>query len=278
MNYRHIYHAGNFADVFKHLILMLVLDYLKQKDKPFFVLDTHAGIGLYDLDAEQAQKTKEAEAGIRRLAGAEGLLPPIQSYLKLIRRFNRGGQIRHYPGSPLIAREMLRSQDRLVVNELHPEDVRSLRKNMGKDRRIRIENRDGYACLKALVPPPERRGAVLIDPPFEARDEFTQMTQALTQAYRRWATGTYMFWYPIKDPAVINKWHTEISQCAIPRCTALDFYLQDVKDPAVLNGCGLLMVNPPWTLVDDVEAIMPQLTAHLTDGQGKLVVTPVTGE
>ncbi len=277
MNYRHIYHAGNFADVFKHIVLMLALDYLKKKDKPFFALDTHAGIGLYDLTSAEATKTYEAAAGIGRLWQEQGLPEPVRRYVALVRRFNRR-DLTAYPGSPLIIREMLRKGDRLTVNELHPDDSWTLRKTVGDDARVRVESMDGYIALKGAVPPIVRRGLVLIDPPFEVRNEFDLMTEGLKQAYKRWATGIYMLWYPIKDPAAIQAFHESVAATGIPDSRAFDFYLHPVADPAVLNGCGLVIVNAPWTLAEEMQGLMPALIERLTDGQGEFRVTEITPE
>lgn len=279
MNYRHIYHAGNFADVFKHIVLMRVIAYLKQKDKPFFVLDTHAGTGRYNLTSVQAQKTMEAAAGIGSLWGKADLPPAILDYLSLVKTFNPGGPaLVQYPGSPLIIKALLRGADRLVANELHPEDAHMLRKALGTDSRVKVENMDGYTCLKAFLPPDERRGIVLIDPPFEVTDEFSLMAKGLRNAYARWATGIYAFWYPIKSPAEIHLFHQDIRALNIPRCTAFDFMLRPSVDADILNGCGMLLVNAPWVLADELRAIAPALVQHMTGGTGSLRITEITGE
>jgi 23S rRNA (adenine2030-N6)-methyltransferase len=279
MNYRHIYHAGNFADVFKHIVLMRVIAYLKQKDKPFFALDTHAGTGRYNLTSVQAQKTMEAAAGIGSLWGKTDLPPAIGDYLALVKRFNpESPALSHYPGSPLIMKALLRGADRLVANELHPEDAHMLRKALGTDTRVKVENMDGYTCLKAFLPPDERRGVVLIDPPFEVTDEFARMTKGLHNAYTRWATGIYALWYPIKSPAEIHLFHHDVKALNIPRCTAFDFMLRQSVDAEILNGCGMLLVNAPWVLGDEIRTIAPALIQHMTGGAGTLRVNEITGE
>lgn len=279
MNYRHIYHAGNFADVFKHIILMRVIAYLKQKDKPFFALDTHAGTGKYNLTSPQAQKTMEAAAGIGSLWNISNLPPAIEAYLTLIRNVNPDPRkLTAYPGSPLIIKALLRGADRMVANELHPEDTHILKKALGEDSRVKVENMDGYTCLKAFLPPDERRGVVLIDPPFEVTDEFARMVKGLRHAYTRWATGIYAFWYPIKSPADIHLFHQEIKALNIPRCVAFDFMLRPVTDPDVLNGCGMLLVNPPWTLREEIESLTPLLVRHMTDNEGSLRIHEISGE
>lgn len=272
MNYRHIYHAGNFADVFKHIVLMRLMDYLKQKDKPFFLLDTHAGIGLYDLDSEAAQKTGEAEDGIYRLAGRTDLAPAVQAYVDLVKEFGV------YPGSPKIMQRLMRPNDRLVVNELHPEDRETLRINMGHDYQARVEGMDGYTAMKALLPPPEKRGLVLIDPPFEVTNEFELMVKGLESAYERWATGIYVFWYPIKDRADINQFHKNLKATGIRKIVAADFYLRKPHDLDILNGCGLVLVNPPWTLGQELNTIMTKLVPLLAGKTGSYHWTQITGE
>ncbi len=278
MNYRHIYHAGNFADVFKHIVLMLALEHLRKKEKGFFALDTHAGTGKYDLESEQAGRTGEALEGIGKLWGQKNLPDIAARYLSIVRELNRGKDLKIYPGSPLIMQKFLRPQDRMAVNELHPDDVRTLRKTMGNAPNLRVENMDGYAVLKAFVPPLERRGLVLIDPPFEVRDEFCRMVEALRQAYRRWATGMYLFWYPIKDMKDIVSYHKAIAGMGISDCQAFDFTLRPVKDSSVLNGCGMLAVNPPWTLKTDLQTVMPALVQILTDSQGAFRETEIAAE
>lgn len=278
MNYRHIYHAGNFADVVKHVALMLVIEYLKEKDKPFFLLDTHAGIGLYDLDSEQARKTAEADDGIARLFDVSGLPPALARYVDLVRDLNPGDQFRYYPGSPLIAQALLRDADSLVANELHPEDVETLTRNIGRDKRVRVEHRDAYETWRALLPPPQRRGAVIVDPPFEVRDEFTLLVRGLRDAHKRWAGGTSILWYPIKDPAHVAAFHGELTMLGIPDILALDFYRQPPDDVTKLNGSGLIFVNPPWTLRAAMTEIMPVLVDRLTDGRGSFAFTAISGE
>lgn len=276
MNYRHIYHAGNFADVFKHIILMRVMDHLKQKDKPFFLLDTHAGTGLYDLDSEAAKKTGEAEYGIYRLAGRSGLLPAVQAYVDLVKEYGA------YPGSPKIMQRLMRSHDRLVVNELHPEDRETLRVNIGHDYQARVEGMDGYIAMKALLPPPEKRGLVLVDPPFEVTNECELMVKGLQNAYERWATGTYAFWYPIKDRAAVRDYHNALKATGIRKIAAADFYLRKPHDPEILNGCGMVLVNPPWTLAAELHTIMSAsivgLVPLLAEKSGSYHWTQITGE
>lgn len=253
MNYRHAYHAGNFADVCKHIALLLVLRHLRLKDTPFFVLDTHAGIGSYDLQSAAARKTGEAVDGIARLWDRGGGTKAVQDYLDLVRGFNRKGGLRIYPGSPLIAQKLLRAEDRLIANELHPEDVLTLRHQLGPDQRVRVEHMDAYRTLKAFLPPPERRGLVLIDPPFEVTDEFERILQGLREAARRWATGIYMIWYPVKDDGAV-KFEAGLRELPFDHAKTV-VIRQRAPDPdASLPECGLAILNAPWQLEANFQA------------------------
>lgn len=278
MNYRHIYHAGNFADVAKHLVLMLTLEHMLQKDKPFFALDTHAGIGLYDLHRDEAQKTAEAADGIARLWSAPDLPPALVRYVRLVRACNRGADLRYYPGSPLFIRKMIRPSDAMVVNELHPEDVHTLADILDPAPNLRIENRDGYECLRALLPPPQRRGLVITDPPFEVRDEFRLLVRGMKESYARWSGGTYLFWYPIKDPVHIDLFHHDIVALGVRDIIAVDFYRRPPDDVTKLNGAGMIIVNPPWTLRAALDENMPFLVKYLTDGQGRYELRTLVAE
>ena len=273
MNYLHGFHAGNHADVLKHMVLLHLLYRLKQKDKPFFLLDTHAGMGLYDLESEQAQKTGEANEGIYRLGNVDDQHPAVKTYLTLVNEFDG-----LYPGSPKIMQRLMRENDRLVVNELHPEDRETLTQNIGRDRQVRVEGMDGYLAMKALLPPAEKRGLVLIDPPFEVTDEFARMVKGLVNAYERWATGMYVFWYPIKDRADIRDYHNALKDTGIAKIAAADFYLRKPHDPDVLNGCGMVFVNPPWTLKQELHTIMAGLVPVLAEKSGSYHWTQITGE
>ncbi len=278
MNYRHIYHAGNFADVFKHIMLMLVLEHLRAKEKPFFVLDSHGGIGLYDLQSAEAQKTGEAHAGAGMIWGRTDAPEEIQRYISLMKKFNDGKDLRYYPGSPLIIRDMLRGDDRMAVGELHPEDVVSLEKNVGRDRRVKVMHEDGYRLIRAMLPPSQRRGLVLCDPPFEVKNEFELMLDGLKEGARRWATGMFMFWYPVKDYAAVRTFHKSLAATGIPKITAFDFMKQKTAAPEKFHGSGLAIVNPPWGLEAQARAMLPWLVETVTGGQGYYEITQIAGE
>jgi 23S rRNA (adenine2030-N6)-methyltransferase len=277
MNYRHVYHAGNFADVFKHVVLALVIERFKLKDTPFRVIDTHAGVGFYALNHGPAEKTGEWRAGIAQLAGADAAPLPgeaaaiLAPYLDLIAAENAeaaGGQITRYPGSPLIARRLMRRGDQLVVNELHPDDRSRLAELFAKDGQVKVLGLDGWIALKSLLPPKERRGIVLIDPPFEEPGELIRITEGLGEAVRRFEIGTYLLWYPIKDPKIVQRFHRAIAQTCPRDCLVAEIMLRTVRHPEKLNGCGLVIVNPPWQLEEQLQAVLPLLADRLGQGEG----------
>jgi len=268
MNYRHLYHAGGFADVFKHIVLSLVLARLAAKETPFCVLDTHAGIGRYDLQLPEAQKTGEYRQGIGRLLPVPDAPPELSPYLDLIRSLNPDGGLRWYPGSPLLEQRLTRPQDRLVLMELHPEDARDLRRRFADDPRIGVHHQDGYLGLKAFLPPKERRGLVLIDPPYEARDELAQAATALQAAHRRWPTGVYLLWYPIKDRPPIRRFHAGLKAAPVPKMLAVELLVQADDSPERLNGSGLILVNPPWQLDRTLKSLLPWLGDKLQQAKG----------
>ncbi|MBF0391879.1 MAG: 23S rRNA (adenine(2030)-N(6))-methyltransferase RlmJ [Alphaproteobacteria bacterium] len=269
MNYRHAYHAGNFADVFKHVALTLALAHLGRKDTPFAVFDLHAGIGRYDLAGVEAGKTGEWLTGIGQLLDGPSL-PGTEPYLEVVRAMNPGGALRFYPGSPRIARALLRPGDRMVLNELHPDDLIALKAEFRRDRQVTTHGMDAYAALKAMVPPPERRGLVLIDPPFEEKDEFDRVLDGLAQGLRRWASGTYAIWYPIKDLPPVVDFHQRLAALAGERpVLAADFLIHPPYVPFRLNGCGLAFINPPWKLDEALAELMPRLNARLGNEDGE---------
>jgi 23S rRNA (adenine2030-N6)-methyltransferase len=274
MNYRHAYHAGNFADVLKHAVLALVIDYLKRKDAPFRIIDTHAGAGRYALDSTQAAKTGEWRRGIGRLIGGDAApLPPdvaslLAPYLDAVRAENAGEGIGIYPGSPLIALRLMRQQDVLVANELHPEELALLKAAIGRDRRVRLMALDGWVALKSLLPPKERRGIVLIDPPFEEEGELERLAGGLAQGLRRFETGVYLAWYPIKDPKPVRRFHEALAALTGPELLRVELMIRGASAPDRLNGCGLIVANPPYTLQSQMADLLPELTRRLAEGAG----------
>ena len=273
MNYRHSFHAGAFADAAKHAALVLLIERLKAKDAAFAVLDSHAGAGLYDLRADAAQRTGEFRHGILRLLADPAPPAALRPYLECVRRHNPGIEadgtgLRWYPGSAQLARDLLRPQDRLVLVELHPEEHAELKRRYGRDKQVAVHQGDGFQALKALLPPAERRGLVLIDPPFEAADEFARAVAGLRAAHRRWPTGIYVLWYPIKDPAEIARFHAELTATGIRRMLAAELLVQAPSDPRQLNGSGLIVVNPPWQVDAELGALYESLAARLSRGRG----------
>jgi len=270
MNYRHIYHAGNFADVLKHAVLARLVRYMQQKDKAFRVLDTHAGIGLYDMSSEEAQKTGEWRDGIGRLIHAE--LPKeaaeiLQPYLDAVRALNpdmgEDGNVTHYPGSPKLARMLFRPQDRLSAMELHPDDCNTLSRLFEGDFQARVTELDGWLALGAHLPPKEKRGIVLVDPPFEIEGEYERLVDGLSKAYRRFSTGTYCLWYPIKKGAPIAEFHAALKDLEIPKMLCAELSVRSDRETTGLSGSGLIIVNPPYTLKDELHAILPVLREKL---------------
>ena len=272
MNYRHAYHAGNFADVLKHAVLALVVEYMKRKEAPFRVIDVHAGAGRYSLASVEAAKTCEWLGGIGRLLGPEARPLPadvaqhLQHYLQAVRRENAGEPLEVYPGSPAIALQLMRAQDTLIANELHPEELAHLKAAIGADRRAKVMALDAWVALKSLLPPKERRGVVLIDPPFEAADELDRMVGGLSQALQRFATGVYLLWYPIKAPKLVARFHASLAALGVSALMRIELLIQRPSDPERLNGCGLVVANPPYTLEDELTAILPELSRRLAAG------------
>lgn len=272
MNYRHAYHAGNFADVLKHAVLALAIEHLKLKDAACRVIDTHAGAGLYDLTSVAAGKTLEWQGGIGRIWGADALPDAVAAilapYLEAIAAENAGGGLRAYPGSPRIAQHLLRAQDRLILNELHPEDSAGLAAQFKRDKRVKVLQLDGWHAVKALLPPPERRGLVLIDPPYEAPGELQRLTAGLGEAIRRFATGTFLLWYPIKDLAPVEEFYGGICALGLAKTLRIELMIRAPDAPDRLNGCGILAVNPPWTLEEKLRRLLPFLADRLAQGEG----------
>lgn len=272
MNYRHIYHAGNFADVLKHAVLALIVEHLKLKDAPFRVVDTHAGTGLYDLASDEAQKTGEWRDGIGRILAAESpasIVAILAPYLDVIRAENDGGDgIVRYPGSPLIARRLMRRGDSLVVNEAHPDDAERLAALFAKDRQAKVLALDGWTALKALLPPKERRGLVLIDPPFEEPGEFKRLVHGLVEAHRRFATGTVMLWYPAKDVRTVQTFLRDVAALGIPKLLSAELFVDTPHADSGMVGTGLVILNPPFTLEAKLKDLLPYLATTLARTEG----------
>jgi 23S rRNA (adenine2030-N6)-methyltransferase len=275
MNYRHSYHAGGFADVLKHAVLSLVLQYLQRKEAPFRVIDTHAGAGRYGLTSPQAAKTGEWQGGIARLLGPDAEPLPqtvsrhLKPYLDAVRADNEGNTLAVYPGSPAIALRFLRPHDTLIANELNADERWRLQRAIGGDPRVKVMGLDAWVALKALLPPKERRGVILIDPPFEEKGELDAMATGLAHALKRFATGLYIAWYPIKDAKPIARFHAAIAALA-PSSNALriELMLRRPIEQERLNGCGLVVINPSYTLKEELGAVVPELTQRFAAAEG----------
>ncbi len=273
MNYRHAFHAGNFADVLKHIVIARIITHLLEKPAPFRVIDTHAGIGLYDLAAHEAGRTREWEGGIGQVLASPHLpelAPLLAPYFEAITRVRIFHNERSYPGSPEIARGMLRGEDRLILVEKHPADAETLKKNFAFDGRAKVLMRDGYESLLALVPPKERRGLILIDPPYEDRDEFAHLLNTFVPAYRKFPTGIYAIWYPIKAGSPVDSFHQALKIAGIPKILRIELRVRADNFGTGLSGSGLIIVNPPWRLKEEMDTLLPWLdqTLAANDGHG----------
>jgi 23S rRNA (adenine2030-N6)-methyltransferase len=271
MNYRHAFHAGNFADVVKHAVMALLIERLKEKAAAFRVIDTHAGVGLYDLGGDEASRTGEWRQGIGKLISRDlepGLGELLKPYLRVLKIANDGGALTRYPGSPWIARALLRKQDRLTAVELHPQDAATLGALFAGDWQVKTIALDGWLALGSFVPPKERRGLVLVDPPFEERDDFDKMVAGLKAAHRRWPTGIYALWYPVKDLVAIDRFRADLARSGIPRLLRAELLIRNRAAAGQFNGAGLVICNPPWKFEATLTALLAGLWPRLADGSG----------
>ncbi|QPC87341.1 23S rRNA (adenine(2030)-N(6))-methyltransferase RlmJ [Mesorhizobium sp. NBSH29] len=268
MNYRHAYHAGNFADVVKHIVLVRVVEYLKQKQKAFRVVDTHAGIGVYDLFANPALKTGEWRTGIGRMKDAK--LDPksmnlLKPFLDTVDAMNPDKALHFYPGSPAIVRHLMRTQDRLTAIELHPDDAKSLKARFAGDFQVRVLELDGWLALGGHLPPKEKRGLVVIDPPFELEGEFERMVEGLAKAHKRWPGGIYALWYPVKDRVAAERFRSALRQSGIPKILDIRFDIRIPSSEPRFDGTGMIVVNPPYSLAAELDILLPALKKVLAE-------------
>ncbi len=268
MNYRHAFHAGNFADVVKHVLLSRILVHLARKPTPFRYLDTHAGIGAYDLDGPEARRSGEWRDGIGRLdvaAASPAVQDLLKPYLEALGPRDPEGRPNRYPGSPLLALALSRPGDRLTLCELHPDGAARLTKALARARRTKVIAIDGYTALKAYVPPPERRGVVLVDPPFEERTEFAALLEGVVGAHRKWPTGIYALWYPLKDPEAVARFTTGLMASGLDQVAQVEFMVApNLWGKEALAGCGMVFVNPPFGFEGEVALLLPFLAASLS--------------
>ena len=264
LSYRHIYHAGNFADVVKHVVLVALLQAITRKPTPCYVHDSHAGCGIYALDSREAQRTREYDDGIGRIWQYQDVPPVIAQYLEIVREWNPGlAAPRYYPGSPAIAQAMLRRQDRLVLTELHPQDYAELVKQFHGERRIHIHKQDAYQGLKAFIPPLEKRGLVLIDPPYERKDEYERVVTALKSSYAHWRQGIYAIWYPIMSRGLQTRFLEACIATGIRKMLHAEFQISPFVAGRQFIGCGVILVNPPWQLDTKLETCLHWLCGPL---------------
>ncbi len=269
LSYRHGFHVGNFADVLKHTVLIHMLEYMTQKDKPLRIIDTHAGAGVYKLNGPQAQKNREFDNGIGHLWSNAQTPAAITRLLELVRTVNDGKQLQLYPGSPLIAQTLMRPIDRLFLHELHPADFQFLRDCMRDDKRIKVEHEDGFAGLQALLPPPDRRALVLLDPSYEVKSDYQLLIKQVQQAHKRFATGTYAIWYPVVLRQRVDEMELALKKSGIKNIQLMEFGLRADNPEYGMTASGMIVINPPWTLWGAMEETLPWLADNLSDETGE---------
>ena len=273
LSYRHLFHAGNFADVFKHALLARLLIALGRKGKPYFYLDTHAGTGRYDLGHEWAWKTREFENGIRLLWERKDIPAALAPYMDIVRAENPKGRLRYYPGSPLIALKLRRPGDRIVLTELNKTDFAELETVVARERNVAAHLMDGYQTLKAFLPPAEKRGLVLLDSSFDRAREFARIVKALKQAHHRWATGTYVIWYPLMEPSAMRDFARSVEKTGIRKILRMEMTVGPVGEARYMRGCGMLVINPPWKFDTEARPLLDWLRQALAvEGAGNAKV------
>lgn len=277
-SYRHSFHAGNHADVLKHTVLVAIIHALQQKPKPFVVVDTHAGAGMFDVSHAHMQKTQEYVDGIGRLWSQEGAPPAVADYIDVIRSFNQEDKLTHYPGSPSITAALLRPDDRLVAHEWHSTDFPLLQTLFQKNRQAHVFPTDGYAQLKAHLPPKERRGLVLMDPSYEIKTEYKEAIQHLVKAHNRWPTGIYALWYPVVERHDVDKMLRTLVSSGMRDILQIELCVRADTEGRGMTGSGMLVVNPPWKLGEQMRHALPWLVSHLADDGGSFSVTQLVPE
>ena len=279
LSYRHAFHVGNFADVLKHLILIRILEYLKKKDKPFCCVDTHAGPGAYALDSEYALKNREFDNGIGKLWQRHDLPDGVAAYVELIRQFNGQEPLRRYPGSPLIAQQLLRDADRLFLYELHSTEIALLTEAVNRDRRIKVFHDDGLKNAIGLLPPAERRGLVLIDPSYEMKSDYQEVVNTLVKMHKRFATGIFALWYPVVERRRNDALEQALQNSGIKNIQLFELGIQADTSEHGMTASGMIVINPPWTLKSDMERVLPWLADVLGEsGAGFFRIRKLAGE
>lgn len=268
MNYRHSYHAGNHADVFKHAVQLRMLELMQRKEAPLCYLDSHAGTALYDLQGEAAGKTGEYRDGIGRLWDESELPSLLAQYRDAVARCNPDGELRLYPGSPELAASTLREQDRMIISELHPEDAATLREHFAADPRVAVHQRDGYELPKAFLPVAEKRALWLLDPPYERPDDLARSIAAVQVAVQRMRQTVIAIWYPIKNQRALKDFYRQLEQAGLPKVLRAELNVRPADNQLGLNGSGLILVNPPWPLWEELESVLPWLADRLAQSAG----------
>ncbi|MBT0403429.1 23S rRNA (adenine(2030)-N(6))-methyltransferase RlmJ [Morganella morganii] len=279
LSYRHSFHAGNHADVLKHTVQSLIIESLKEKDNPFLYLDTHAGAGRYQLSGEHAERTGEYLEGIARIWAQESVPEELKTYLEAVSALNPRGDLRFYPGSPLIAAHLLRDHDKLNISELHPSDFPLLRNEFSRDNRARVVREDGYQQLKSQLPPLSRRGFVLIDPPYELKSDYQAVVKGIQEGHRRFATGTYAVWYPVVLRQQIKRMVKDFQATGIRKILQIELAVRPDSDQRGMTASGMIVINPPWKLESQMKSVLPWLHNVLVpEGTGHTLVEWITPE
>lgn len=279
LSYRHSFHAGNHADVLKHIVQTLIIESLKEKEKPFLYLDTHAGAGRYQLTNAHATRTGEYLEGIARLWQQEEVPELILPYLEAVGSLNTSDELRYYPGSPLLAAKLLREQDLLMLTELHPTDFPLLRTEFSRDKRVRVCREDGFGQLKSKLPPASRRGFALIDPPYELKQDYSAVVKGIVEGYKRLATGTYAIWYPVVHRQQIKRMLKELEATGIRKILQIELAVKPDSDQLGMTASGMIVINPPWKLASQMASILPWLHKTLVpEGTGHTLVEWVVPE
>ncbi|TRX55191.1 23S rRNA (adenine(2030)-N(6))-methyltransferase RlmJ [Thalassomonas sp. M1454] len=266
LSYRHSFHAGNFADVLKHIVQVEILDYMGQKDKVFDYIDTHSGAGLFNLNSEHSQKVGEYLNGIAKLSADK--FPELREYFRAIEVHNEANKLDFYPGSPVIAQHFLRDEDKAWLFELHPTDFELLNENIRQSRRVKVKQEDGFAGLLSIVPPISRRAFVLIDPPYEIKTDYDKVFRTVAKAHKKFPTGTYAIWYPVVDRVRIDKLENSFIKSGIKDIQRFELGLSADTDERGMTSSGMIVINPPWTLKKKMQDLLPKLVNAVDDGNG----------
>lgn len=279
LSYRHSFHAGNFADVLKHTVETLIIEALKQKETPFVYHDTHSAAGRYSVNSAHAEKTGEYIDGISRLWQHKKVPELLLPYLDLVKSLNKGNTLSHYPGSPVVARKLLRAQDRMQMTELHPADIKLLQQEFHRDPQARVYEQDAYQGLKAQLPPREKRGLILIDPSYEIKTEYKQVVKEIAQAYRRFATGIYALWYPVIERRTVDTLIRDFENTEIRKILQIELCIKGDTRERGMTGSGMIVINPPWKLESQMETLLPWLLKELAqDDEAFVTLNWITPE